>query len=171
MKKEKGRERRFIEGFQETARNRSRENKEFLEKLRKRPPGDLDAVAEALHDQAFSHIDCLTCANCCKTTSPILIDRDIDRIARRLKIKPSQLIETHLRLDEEGDYVFQQAPCPFLMPDNYCMIYEDRPRACREYPHTNRKRFHQILKLTWHNTLVCPAVLEVVEGLKIKIAR
>jgi hypothetical protein len=52
------------------------------------------------------------------------------------------------------------------MPDNYCMIYEIRPRACREYPHTNRRRFHQILKLTWRNTLVCPAVLEIVARLK-----
>jgi len=69
-------------------------------------------------------------------------------------------------VDEEGDYVFRESPCPFLMGDNYCMVYEDRPRACREYPHTDRKRFHQLLKLSYKNTLVCPAVLEVVEGLK-----
>ena len=122
MKGNKGRESRLIERFKEDSRNRSRENKAFLEKLRKRAPGDLDTVVESLHEEAFEQIDCLLCANCCKTTSPILIDRDIDRIARRLKIKPSQLIEAHLRLDEEGDYVFRQAPCPFLMPDNYCMI-------------------------------------------------
>jgi hypothetical protein len=76
------------------------------------------------------------------------------------------MIEQYLQLDEEGDYVFRETPCPFLMPDNYCMIYEVRPRACREYPHTDRARFHQILKLTWRNTLVCPAVLEIVEELR-----
>jgi len=162
---------RFLERFKEEAQNKSKENKTFLDKLRKRPPANLDEITSDLHNEVFKRINCLDCANCCKTTSPIIIDRDIDRIARRLKIKPSALIEQYLKLDDDGDYVFTQAPCPFLMPDNYCMIYDDRPRACREYPHTNRKRFHQILKLTWHNTLVCPAVLEVVEGLQTKISR
>jgi uncharacterized protein len=158
----------FLKQFKELANKQSKENKAFLEKLRKRKPGDLDKVVEIFHNDAFSNIDCLNCANCCKTTSPIVIDRDIDRIAKRLKMKPSQLIDSYLKLDEDGDYVFTHAPCPFLMPDNYCMIYEDRPRACREYPHTDRKRFHQILKLTYYNTMVCPAVLKVVDNLKLK---
>lgn len=156
----------FFKKFSVESEHKARSNKIFLERLRKMRPSSLDLVAGNLHDEVFNKIDCLACANCCKTTSPILIDRDIDRIARRLRMKPSQLIDAHLRLDEDGDYVFKEAPCPFLMPDNYCMIYEDRPRACREYPHTNRKRFYQVLKLTYHNTLICPAVLQVVDGLK-----
>ncbi|MGQ1945867.1 YkgJ family cysteine cluster protein [Geofilum sp. OHC36d9] len=156
----------FYKKFSVESKHKARSNKIFLERLRKMRPVSLDLVVGNLHDEVFNKIDCLECANCCKTTSPILIDRDIDRIARRLRMKPSQLIDAHLRLDEDGDYVFKEAPCPFLMPDNYCMIYEDRPRACREYPHTNRKRFYQVLKLTYHNTLICPAVLQVVDGLK-----
>lgn len=156
----------FINGFRSESKNRARENKQFLDRLHKIRPATLDAVTSNLHHRVFDHIDCLACANCCKTTSPILIDKDIERIAKRLKIKPSEMLEKYLTLDQENDYVFTQAPCPFLMEDNYCMIYEDRPRACKEYPHTNRKRFYQILKLSYHNTLVCPAVLEVVEGLK-----
>ncbi len=160
-----------LEHFNAQSKNKSKENKLFLEKLRKRKPGDLDNATLGLHQKAFAHMDCLDCANCCKTTSPIVIDRDIDRLSKRLKMKPSQVVDMYLRLDEDGDYVFRQAPCPFLLPDNYCMVYEDRPRACREYPHTDRKRFHQILKLTYKNTLVCPAVLEVVEGLKEKYSQ
>lgn len=152
--------------FREESLNRSKANKAFLEKLRRRKLRDLDDVVHQLHKEAFEHIDCLSCANCCKTTSPIIIDRDIDRISKYLKMKPSEMIQQYLQLDEDNDYVFQQTPCPFLMPDNYCMIYEYRPRACREYPHTDRRRFRQILKLTWKNTHVCPAVLEIVEGLK-----
>ena len=106
-------------------------------------------------------------ANCCKSISPIVIDRDIDRIAKFLKIKPSKAIEDYFELDEDEDYVFRQTPCPFLMADNYCMIYEARPRACREYPHTDRKRFSQIANLTYKNTFVCPAVFDVVEELKV----
>ncbi len=158
-----------LEKFREESQNRAKSNKAFLEKLRRRKQKNLDNQVHQLHNNAFDHINCLDCANCCKTTSPIVIDRDIDRIAKHLKMKPSQMIDQYLRLDEDGDYVFRQTPCPFLMPDNYCMIYEVRPRACREYPHTDRARFHQLLKLTWRNTLVCPAVLEIVEELKKEI--
>ncbi len=149
------------------AQHKSKENKDFLSKLKKKKPNDLDDETHALHHEVFAHTDCLTCANCCKTISPIVIDRDIDRMAKQLRIKPSALIEQYLELDKDGDYVFRQSPCPFLMPDNYCMIYEARPRACREYPHTDRKRFFQITNLTYQNTFVCPAVYEVVEKLKV----
>ncbi len=157
-----------LNNFKEESQNRSKANKAFLEKLRRRKPKNLDNVVHQLHYEAFEHIDCLECANCCKTTSPIVIDRDIDRIAKHLKMKPSQMIEQYMQMDDDDDYVFRETPCPFLMPDNHCMVYEVRPRACREYPHTDRTRFHQILKLTWRNTLVCPAVLEIVEILRKK---
>ena len=155
-----------LERFKTTSRSRSAENKAFLKKLGRRKPKDLDEVVHRLHEETFQEVNCLECANCCKTTSPIVIDRDIDRIAKHLKMKPSELISQYLNLDEDDDYVFRQAPCPFLMGDNYCMIYAVRPRACREYPHTNRKRFQQILNLTWRNSLVCPAVLNIVDRLR-----
>ncbi len=149
------------------ADKQANENKVFLAKLNRKPPRDLDLQAQQLHHEAFEHINCLECANCCKSISPIIIDRDVDRIAKFLRMKPSDLIDEYLHLDTDGDYVFRQSPCPFLMADNYCRIYDVRPRACREYPHTDRRRFHQISKLTWKNTFICPAALEVVEKLKI----
>lgn len=148
------------------ALNKAKENKTFLDKLKRKPPRDLDNTVLELHEDAVSRIDCLECANCCKSISPIVIDRDIDRMAKHLRMKPSELIERYLLLDADGDYVYRQTPCPFLMPDNYCMIYEVRPRACREYPHTDRRRFHQILNLTYKNTFVCPIVDDVVDKLK-----
>ena len=111
----------------------------------------------------------MKCANCCKTTSPIFNDRDIDRISRRLRFKPSDFISKYLHKDEDGDYVLNEAPCTFLDSENYCLIYEDRPAACREYPHTNRKRFYQLLDLTIKNTFVCPAAFEIVEQMKKKL--
>lgn len=141
-------------------------NKRFLGKLGRRPPRDLDRRASELHEETFAEIDCLACANCCRTTSPIVRDVDVTRLARHLNMRPAELIERYLLLDEDGDYVMNQAPCPFLGPDNYCSVYEARPRACREYPHTDRKNFHQILGLTLKNTLICPAARRVVEGLR-----
>lgn len=154
-----------LKQHEQLARQRSKTLRPFLEKLGKKPPRDLDVRVAEFHEQAFEQVNCLECANCCKTISPIVIDRDIDRMAKHLRVKPSELIAQHLHLDSDGDYVFNQTPCPFLMSDYYCRIYDVRPRACREYPHTDRKRFHQITKLTLKNILVCPAALHVVESL------
>ncbi len=155
-----------LERYKEMALNKAKENKVFTTRLRKKKPKILDDSVVNAHHEAFEKIDCLECANCCKSISPIIIDRDIDRIAKHLKMKRSELIDQYFEIDEDEDYVFKETPCPFLMPDNYCMIYEVRPRACREYPHTDRKRFYQILNLTYKNTFVCPAVYEVLETLK-----
>lgn len=142
------------------------DNKIFFAKLRKKKPKNLDKIVHNLHDEVFLEMDCLDCANCCKSISPTLYDKDVERLAKHFKMKPSQFVDEYLYVDDEGDYVFKQTPCPFLMPDNYCMAYESRPKACREYPHTDRKRFYQILNLTLKNTEVCPAVFELVEKLK-----
>lgn len=70
----------------------------------------------------------------------------------------------YLKMDEEGDWVLQQAPCPFLShEDNTCTIYDVRPQACAEYPHTNRKQISGILSITEENALICPAVSRIVQ--------
>jgi len=143
-----------------------KENKQLVKKLKKSKPKNLDATVHQLHDDVFKEIDCLDCANCCKTTSPAIHDRDVDRLAKHLRIKPSQLIEQYLAMDDDGDYVFRSAPCPFLGADNYCLVYEARPLACREYPHTNRKRFYQVLNLSLKNTEICPAVATIFDKLR-----
>jgi hypothetical protein len=155
-----------LESLRRRAGEKREENAAFFRKLKRRPPARLDEQMATLHEEVFEETDCLRCANCCRTTSPLFIEADIARISKRLRMKPSAFVAQYLRIDEDGDYVLQQAPCPFLGSDNFCAIYEDRPRACREYPHTDRKRFHQILDLTLENTAICPAVFEIVERLK-----
>ena len=145
------------------------ENKKLVARLKRTKPNNLDEVVHRLHDEVFENIDCLQCANCCKTTSPIFYERDIDRLAKRLRMRPSEFIAKYLHIDEDKDYVLNAAPCPFLDHENYCSIYTDRPTACREYPHTNRKRFYQILDLTLKNAAICPAVFQVVEEMKKKL--
>lgn len=137
-------------------------NQKVLLNLKRKKSTDLDDVFHTKHNQEFKKMDCLTCANCCKTTSPIFRDADIRRIAKQLKIKESKLISDLLRMDEEGDFVLRSSPCFFLNSDNACSIYEFRPLACKEYPHTDRKNMFQILDLTIKNTLVCPVVSRIV---------
>jgi uncharacterized protein len=141
-------------------------SKLLFKKWKKKPPKKLDELVSLVHDEVFEHLNCLDCANCCKSISPMISNKDIERMASVLRMKLSDFTQKYTRIDEDGDYVFQQTPCPFLMEDNYCRIYESRPKACREYPHTNRARFHQILDLTLKNKVVCPAAFYVVEKLK-----
>jgi Fe-S-cluster containining protein len=155
-----------LERFSEQAKNKSAENKKFLNGLKKKDPRKVDDAFHAVHDEVFEEVDCLTCANCCKTTSPIFYQTDIERVAKSLRMKPGDFIDTYLRIDEDKDFVLKSSPCPFLDTDNYCKVYNDRPKACREYPHTNRKKMVQIMELTHKNTLVCPAVFEMVERLR-----
>lgn len=130
-------------------------------KKNKKRLGKMDIIVQLLHDEVSEKIDCLTCANCCRTLGPAIYDKDIERMAKALRIKPSEVVSSYLRIDEDGDYVFKSMPCPFLMDDNYCSIYESRPKACREYPHTDRKNFEQIYKLTVKNASTCPIAYEV----------
>ena len=151
------------------AKDKHKENKTFFTKLKKKPPKQLDYVMQELHDAEFKRTDCLNCANCCKTTGPLFTAKDIQRIAKSFRMKAQQFTEIYLRLDEENDYVLQSVPCIFLGADNYCSIYEVRPKACREFPHTDRKKFQQISNLTLKNTEICPAAYNIVEEMKKRI--
>ncbi len=130
-----------------------KKNKKKLEKM--------DNEIHYLHEVYSKETDCLGCANCCKSLGPAIYDKDIERIAKALKMKPSDVVEQYLKIDEDKDYVFKSMPCPFLMLDNYCSIYEYRPKACREYPHTDRKKFVQIYNLTVKNSYTCPIAYKV----------
>lgn len=148
------------------AQEKQTENKKYFTKLKKKPPKNLDYVMQELHEAEFEKTDCLKCANCCKTTGPLFTNIDVERIAKHFKLKPQKFIDQYLRIDEDNDYVLQSVPCTFLGADNYCSIYEVRPKACREFPHTDRKKFQQISNLTLKNVAICPAAYNIVEAMK-----
>jgi Fe-S-cluster containining protein len=151
------------------AAEKLKENKKYFQILKKRPPKNLDIVVHKIHDKVFQQTDCLSCGNCCKTTSPMFTEKDIQRIAKHLRMKETKFIEQYLDRDEDDFWVLQETPCAFLGEDNYCFIYDVRPKACTEYPHTNRRKFIQLAQLTITNTAVCPAVYDIVEELKKEI--
>ena len=136
--------------------------KKVFRKMKQAKPNDLDQKFHKGHEAEFKKMDCLSCANCCKTTSPIFRDADIRRISKHLRTKEGKFISDYLRMDEEQDYVLKSSPCSFLDNDNSCSIYDVRPLACREYPHTDRKNMFQVLEITAENSLICPAVARIV---------
>lgn len=159
----------IINNLPKLAKDKHKENKSFFTKLKKKPPKQLDYMMQELHEAEFERTDCLQCANCCKTTGPLFTDKDITRISKHLKIKEHQFITKYLQVDEDDDFVLQSVPCTFLGTDNYCLIYDIRPKACREFPHTDRKKFQQISNLTLKNIAICPATYNIVEAMKKKI--
>ncbi len=159
----------FLAQLGQLAKDKHPETKKYFAKLKKKPPKNLDYVMQELHASEFKKTDCLSCANCCKTTGPLFTDVDIERISKYFKMKPQLFISNYLRIDEDNDYVLQQLPCTFLDSENYCSIYDVRPKACREFPHTDRKKFQQITDITLKNIPVCPATYRIVEEMKKRI--
>ena len=158
-----------LENYKIEAQKKAKEHKKFLENLKRKPPKNLDYIAEETHEEVFNEIDCLSCANCCKTTGPLFTEKDIERISKHLRLKPKDFEAKFLQMDEDEDKVLQNLPCWFLDEDNKCSIYEVRPKACREYPHTDRKKVYQINNLMVKNTLICPAAFVWVEKMQEKI--
>ena len=155
----------------EQSKSKSKENQQFIKRLKKVNTKVLDKLIHALHDKVFLCTDCLECANCCTTTGPLFTNKDIIRISKHLRQKPSEFTEKYLRIDEDRDYVLKVVPCIFLGEDNYCSIYDIRPKACKEFPHTERIKQYQLLKLLEKNIEVCPAVYDIVERLKKKLVK
>ncbi len=155
-----------LDSFHSNSKLKRKENKKFFRDLKRINSKKLDQSIHSLHQNEFKCTDCLKCANCCTTTGPLFTDKDISRISRFLKIKPSLFTDKFLRVDEDQDYVLKKLPCSFLMQDNRCSIYDVRPKACREFPHTDRIKQKQLLSLTQKNTEVCPAVFNIIENLK-----
>ncbi|NAS32420.1 YkgJ family cysteine cluster protein [Flavobacteriaceae bacterium R38] len=153
----------ILKQLPQLAKDKHNSHKKFLAKLKKKPPKNLDYVMQELHEEEFEKTDCLKCANCCKTTGPLFTNADIERIAKHFKLKPQKFIDQYLKVDEDNDHILKEVPCIFLGADNYCSIYDVRPKACREYPHTDRKKFYQINNLTLKNTSICPAAYNIVE--------
>lgn len=159
-----------FEELPELAKEKFLETKKYFKKIKKRAPRNLDVTMQALHEEEFEKMDCLTCGNCCKTTSPIFTEKDIQRIAKHFRMKERQFISQYLERDTDDFYVLKSAPCTFLdLNDNTCFIYDVRPKACKEYPHTNRRKFSQLTDLTMKNIEVCPATFNIVEALKRKL--
>lgn len=155
-----------LDFYRQKAQLKQKEHRKFLDGLKKKPPKNLDYLVLEKHEETFGEIDCLSCANCCKTTGPLYTEKDIERISKHLRMKQADFESKFLRVDEDNDKVLQNLPCFFLNDDNTCSIYDIRPKACREYPHTDRKKIYQINNLTIKNTLICPATYVFVEKMR-----
>ena len=155
----------LLHNWEKKSAERQKLYKQFLQKAEKNKV--LKQLPD-LHEEAFSKIDCVQCANCCKNYSPRFKTPDIKRIAKHLRMKESVFIDTYLQVDEDGDFVAKTKPCPFLGVDNYCSIYEQRPSDCHRFPYTDEDVLIKRPNLSLKNSTFCPAVYYVLEKLLVE---
>ncbi len=141
-------------------------NEIYLKKLSVVKKETVFPIIQIIHAEEFKNIDCLLCANCCKTTHPLITQQDVNRISRHLKISGKQFIRNYVLKDYNGEMMFRAVPCTFLGSENICSIYNVRPEACRRYPHTDEMEYPKRISLNLSNTLVCPAAYKILDRLK-----
>lgn len=152
----------LLQNWEKRSADHQKQYKQFLNRADK---NKVLKALPALHEEAFEAVDCLQCGNCCKNYSPRFKTPDIKRIAKYLKMKEGDLIDTYLYIDADGDYVLKSKPCPFLGSDNFCSIYEVRPSDCSRFPYTDEDVILKRPQLTLKNSTFCPIVYYVLEKL------
>lgn len=153
---------KLLQNWEKKSAERKKLYRQYLQRARKNVV--LKQLPD-LHEEAFSRVDCLKCANCCKNYSPRFKTPDIKRISRHLRMRESEFIETYLKVDEEGDFVAKTLPCPFLGADNFCSIYDQRPSDCHRFPYTDEDVFIKRTAITEKNAAFCPITYFVLEKL------
>jgi hypothetical protein len=88
-----------------------------------------------------SRVNCFT--ECCRELELVLTPYDVLRLRKKLALSSADFINRYIVLEQEENDVFPRlylgmvddgrASCPFVGPAG-CMVYEDRPGACRAYP-------------------------------------
>jgi Fe-S-cluster containining protein len=157
-----------LRSFKQKVKLNAKQFRSFLTKIEKKNPKNIDQVTAKLSPEVWAEVDCLSCANCCKSMSPTFTPKDIKRIAAHLEMKPAEFKETWLEYDKKDkDWVNVSRPCQFLnLTSNMCSIYEVRPADCAGFPHLTKKKFTEYVHVHKQNVEYCPATYKLVEKMK-----
>lgn len=144
------------------------ENLRFRRHMKSRDHSDriLRRIAEEIEGQ----IDCTQCANCCKVATVRLSDRDVERLARYLRIPPARFLADYaVETAEEGLILRRdkQSGCVFLSGTE-CAVYDARPDICQRFPHLVRGQ-GSIASRMWEfvdRACYCPIVYNSLEAFK-----
>lgn len=160
-----------LRSFKQRVRHNKSRFKRFLSKIERQQPRGFQNLTGRLEKEVWKEVDCVSCANCCKTMTPTFTEKDIKRIASHLGETPEQFKSARLRRERSGDrdWLNKTEPCQFLdLRTNMCSIYEVRPADCAGYPHLrkNLKDYGHVLK---QNIECCPASYKMVEKMMLHL--
>src|ERR1700712_875226 len=100
--------------FKQKVRIHGKTMKRFLGTVEKNPPRGLDTIAASIDEAVWKEVDCLSCANCCKSMTPTFTNTDIKRIAAHLEMSQQAFKTQWLEFDKDKDWVNVSRPCQFL---------------------------------------------------------
>jgi uncharacterized protein len=143
------------------------ENERFRKHLKVHdlPERKFRRIAEEIEDQ----IDCTACANCCRVATTTLAERDIEKLAKYLRIPVSRFFEDYVDESEEEGLILKRTEngCVFLS-GNECTVYKARPGTCENFPHMIRGA-GSIPSRMWQfidRACYCPIVYNTLEAFK-----
>lgn len=157
-----------LSAFRARAKRNQPRLKKFLRKFNKKFIPNMLPKQLELDKEVWQAVDCLACANCCKTMTPTYTPADLKRISAHLGISKKELFDNYLMIDtDNGDIVNQNTPCQWLnLKDNKCDIYEVRPLDCSGFPHHTKKQFDLYNQVYEQNLDKCPATYKLIEKME-----
>ena len=125
----------------------------------------LKIIAQDVEDK----MDCTTCANCCRVATTPVTERDVEHLAKFLRIKPVDFLRDYTEEDEDEGVILKRNEdgCVFL-DGNLCSVYEARPHTCELFPHLVKGN-GSLLSRMWHmpdRASYCPIVFNTLEEWK-----
>ncbi len=126
----------------------------------------LRRIAEGIEEQ----IDCTECANCCRVATVQVSERDVERLAKFLRLKRDRVVEDFVVESEEEGFILrrdEKSGCVFLNGKD-CTVYEARPDICQRFPHLVRGN-GSIASRMWEmvdRACYCPIVYNSLEAFK-----
>ena len=161
-----------LRAFKIKSGKNKRKMRVFLGKIEKNTPRGLDNIAEKVDKEVWEEVDCLTCANCCKSMTPTFTKQDLVRISAHFKQTPDEFKEKWLHKDKNGDWMNTRTPCQFLdKKTNMCSIYSIRPADCAGFPHLAKKKMVEYIDVHKQNVEYCPATYKMVEKMQLLFAK
>lgn len=129
-----------------------------------------DRILRRIAEEIEGQIDCTQCANCCKVATVQVTDRDVERLARHLRIPAARFLAEYTTESEEEGRILRrdrESGCIFLNGRD-CTVYEARPDTCQRFPHLVRGQ-GSIVSRMWQfvdRACYCPIVYNSLEAFK-----
>jgi Fe-S-cluster containining protein len=143
------------------------ENERLRQHLKRHPMADrrMRRLAEEVEKQ----FDCSSCANCCKVATARITDRDVSKLAKYLRLSPTQFVKNYAVQTADEGLVLRRTDsgCVFL-DGNLCTVYDARPHTCQDFPHTVRGDGSFVSRM-WDfadRAVYCPIVYNTLETVK-----
>lgn len=97
-----------------------------------------DTAFQILATEIEKQVDCTACANCCRHSVVAVNQAEIENIAVHLKATTDEVTRQFTDPDPAAPdsriLRTSASGCVFL-DGNLCMVYDARPKACRDFPH------------------------------------